>query len=124
MPTIEENGLTISYGEAGEGSVLVLLHAAGSTGAQWRGVLGELDGRYHTLTPDLWGHGRTSFWPDPNTLLHDDQADLVKRILEQVEVESFDLVGHSYGGGTAIRFVLEHPEMVRSLILIEPMVAC
>ena len=32
MPTIEEDGLTISYGEAGEGSVLVLLHAAGSTG--------------------------------------------------------------------------------------------
>ena len=124
MPTIEENGLTISYGEAGEGSALVLLHAAGSTGAQWRGVLGELDDRYHTLTPDLWGHGRTSFWPDPNTLLHDDQADLVKRILEEVGVESFDLVGHSYGGGTAIRFVLEHPEMVRSLILIEPMVAC
>ena len=124
MPTIEENGLTISYGEAGEGSALVLLHAAGSTGAQWRGVLGELDDRYHTLTPDLWGHGRTSFWPDPNTLLHDDQADLVKRILEEVGVESFDLVGHSYGGGTAIRFVLDHPEMVRSLILIEPMVAC
>ena len=48
----------------------------------------------------------------------------MKRILDEVGVESFDLIGHSYGGGTAIRFVLEHPEMVRSLVLIEPMVAC
>ena len=46
MPRIEENGQTINYGEAGEGPVLVLLHAAGSTGAQWRGVLGELDDKY------------------------------------------------------------------------------
>ena len=124
MPTIDDNGLTISYGEAGAGPDLVLLHAAGSTGAQWRGVLGELGNRYHTLTPDLWGHGRTSFWPDPETLMHDDQANLVKRILDKVGVEKFDLVGHSYGGGTAIRFVLENPEIVRSLVLIEPMVAC
>ena len=124
MPAIEENGLTISYGETGEGPDLVLLHAAGSTGAQWRGVLGELGDRFRTLTPDLWGHGRTSFWPDTETLLHDRQAELVKRIVDEERIGAFDLVGHSYGGGTAIRFVMEHPEMVRSLVLIEPMMAC
>ena len=124
MPAIEENGLTISYGKAGAGPDLVLLHAAGSTGAQWRGVLGELGDRFRTLTPDLWGHGRTSFWPNPETLLHDRQAELVKRIVDEESIGAFDLVGHSYGGGTAIRFVMEHPEMVRSLVLIEPMMAC
>ena len=124
MPIIEENCLTINYGESGEGSDLVLLHAAGSSGAQWRSVLNVLRDRFHTLTPDLWGHGRSSFWPDPETLLHDRQAELVKRILDEESIGTFNLVGHSYGGGTAIRFLLEHPQMVRSLVLIEPMMPC
>ena len=106
MPTIEENASPL-YGEPA-GSVLVLLRNGGKHGGAMARRVERVDGAMY-LTPDLWGHGRTSFWPDPNTLLHDDQADLVKRILEEVGVEKFDLVGHSYGGGTAIRFVWTIP---------------
>ena len=37
MPTLQHNGATINYRESGEGDVLLLLHAAGSTSGQWRG---------------------------------------------------------------------------------------
>ena len=63
MPTIEENGLTISYGKAGEGPDLVLLHAAGSTGAQWRGSSANWETDFAHLLR-TYGHGRTSFWPN------------------------------------------------------------
>lgn len=124
MPTLDLDGLTISYGDSGDGPVLVLLHAAGSTGAQWRGVSAALGTRFRILTPDLWGHGKTSFWPDPEGLRHDHQADLVGRMIDAARTGSVDLVGHSYGGAGAIRLTLEHPERVRSLVLIEPMMAC
>ena len=131
MPTLQLNGATINYGDSGAGDpsapddVLVLLHAAGSTGGQWRGVAPRFIDRFRVLTPDLLGHGGTDAWPDPEAMRHDDQAALLRAILDDVGATApIWLVGHSYGGATAIRFALNEPDAVRSLVLIEPMVAC
>ncbi len=100
------------------------MHASGSSGGQWRNLAAELAPGHRFLTPDLYGHGRSDFWPDPESLRHDHQANLVRRVIEHAAVEEIDLVGHSYGGATAIRFTLEYPECVGRLVLIEPMMAC
>jgi pimeloyl-ACP methyl ester carboxylesterase len=121
MPTFELNGATVHYGDEGLGDPLVLLHAAGSSGAQWRGMLPHLTPRYRVITPDLYGHGRTDAWPDPDTLTHEDQAALLKAIVEHTGIGPFDLVGHSYGGATALRYILQNPDMVKRLVVIEPM---
>jgi pimeloyl-ACP methyl ester carboxylesterase len=40
--------------------------------------------------------------------------------VEELGLDSFDLVGWSYGGHVALAFALEYPGRVRTLILIEP----
>jgi len=97
------------------------MHAAGSSGAQWRGVLPHFTDRYRVLTPDLYGHGKTDLWPDPDTLRHEDQAALLAAILNHAGADSVDMVGHSYGGATALRYILENPDVVRKFVIIEPM---
>ena len=75
MPIIEENCLTISYGESGEGSDLVLLHAAGSSGAQWRGVLNVLDCMREC--PAAYAGGNCAKWYEytrPEHAAEDDSA--------------------------------------------------
>lgn len=121
MPTFEFKGATVHYGDEGSGDPLVLLHAAGSSGAQWRGMLPHLTPKYRVLTPDLYGHGGTDFWPDPDTLTHEDQAALLKAIIEHAGIGPFDMVGHSYGGATALRYILQNPGMVTRFVVIEPM---
>ncbi len=121
MPIFQYNGASVHYGDAGSGELLVLMHAAGSSGAQWRGVLPHLTDRYRVITPDLYGHGRTDFWPDPDTLRHEDQAALLHAVLREVGATSVDMVGHSYGGATALRLMLQNPDLVRRFVVIEPM---
>ena len=120
MPEFAHKGLRASYRRWGDGPRLVLLHAGGSHGGQWTKVAEALAPERLSIAPDLIGCGATDPWPVPGALIQDDQADLVAALIETTGGGPVDIVGHSYGGAVAVRLAVKHPEMVRSLIVIEP----
>lgn len=124
MPTFQYNGVAVHYGDSGDGSPLLLLHSGGSSGAQWRKTSYLLSER-RLLTPDFYGYGRTDAWPGAKPLQHDDQADLVAAVVANAGLlsKALDVVAHSYGGAGAVRIVLRNLAHIRSLVLIEPMLA-
>ena len=126
MPEFEYQGATLHYGDSDRGDPLLLLHSGGSSGAQWRKTGEHLGGKYRLLTPDFYGHGGSEAWSRPKALQHDDQADLVAAVIGDVGLaaSTIDIVDHSYGGAGAVRMVLRKLANIRSLVLIEPMVAC
>lgn len=100
---------------------MILLHAGGSSGAQWRRVCERLADRWRPVTVDFYGHGGTSAWPGPpEGRTHEAEAELVRAVIGHLGGESVGLVGHSYGGGVALRLVIEHRALVRRMVLIEP----
>lgn len=123
MALTEFRGLRVGCESWGEGRALLALHAGGSSGAQWQRVAALLQDRHRVIAPDLIGSGRTEAWPRAGELSHDLQADLVAAVIEAEAVAPVDVVGHSYGGGVAMRLLLRRPDLVRSLLLIEPMLA-
>ena len=66
------------------------------------------------------GFGGTERWPADQVLTHDHQALLVARVIQDRCKERVHLVGHSYGGATAVRLILRNRELVRTAVLIEP----
>ena len=100
---------------------VVLLHASGSAGTQWRGLAARLAPSFRVFAPDLIGYGRTPPWSgraDSFTLAH--EAALLGALLARLDAPAH-LVGHSYGGAVALHVARTRPEWVRSLTLVEPL---
>lgn len=120
MAEISFRGTRAFYKTWGRGSALVLLHAGGSSGAQWNKTGDALADSHTLIAPDLLSFGASESWPETGGLTHELQADLVAAIIETESSIPLDIVGHSYGGATALRLAVRRPDLVRSLMLIEP----
>ncbi len=98
---------------------VLALHCSLAHAGAWSGLAGHLLGVTVTAL-DQPGHGRTADW-DGVTDLHG----LTTRIsIEMAETLGtggpIDIIGHSFGATVALRMALERPDLVRSLVLIEP----
>jgi lipase len=127
LPEIVFKGLRANYrtwGPEGAARPIVLLHAGGGSGALWQKVAEAMPPDRHAIAPDLLSCGDTEAWPVAGALTHDLQAGLVAEIIDKVVGGPAAIVGHSYGGATAVRLAIDRPEKVRSLLLIEPILTC
>ncbi len=108
--------------EAGpeSGEPLLLLHGFLYHSVMWAGVQPSLAARgARAVAVDLLGWG----YSGRNESMRYDYALYARQVLQVMDAlgwERATLVGHSMGGGAAIRFAVEHPERVARLILVDP----
>jgi pimeloyl-ACP methyl ester carboxylesterase len=110
------NGLAMYYEMHGSGEPLFLLHGGlGSTG-MFGEVLTLVAETRQVIAVDLQAHGRTADIERPMRLelLGDDVGALIKHL----GFDKVDVMGYSMGGGVALRTAIQHPELVRKLIVI------
>jgi pimeloyl-ACP methyl ester carboxylesterase len=107
------------YGITGEGRPIVLLHGWALAHHTYRGVLQSLAAAgWRVVAPALPGFGGTPGLPGAEFSLAG-YASWLAEFLREVGVdEEAVLIGHSFGGGVAIRTAHDHPELVRSLVLV------
>lgn len=103
---------------AGDAPPAVLVHCTLAHGGEWKGIARHLPGR-RLVAPDLPGHGRNPPWAPADGDLHDLATRGIRAVVE-AEGPPVHLVGHSFGATVALRLALEAPDLVRSLVLIEP----
>ena len=109
-------GVALACQEAGTGELVVLLHGLGSRGADWEQQQRALSGAYRVLTPDLRGHGESPHPPGSWSMA--DFARDVAVLLRQRSTEPVHLVGLSLGGMVAFQLLADHPDLVRSAVIV------
>ncbi|WP_313169362.1 alpha/beta fold hydrolase [Massilia oculi] len=116
---ITVDGVKLHYLERGEGPVLVLLHGNGVDATDWEhsGLLDAAAERYRVIAFDRPGFGyserpRSTVWSP------DRQARLLHHALQELNVDSAIVAGHSWGTLVALNMGLQVPDFVRGLVLV------
>lgn len=103
------------------GAPVLMIHGWGASVYTFRYALEALAraGR-RALACDLRGHGLSDKPIGREAYSTSALLDDVRGVLDALDVERADLVGHSLGGGISLRFAVAHPERVRRLVLAAP----
>ena len=110
----EVNGTRLYYEIAGTGEPLVLIHGWSFDSRCWESQFNTFAEKHRVLRYDLRGFGRSDLPDEGEKYSH--TADLVA-LLDHLNIEKANILGHSYGGRIAFDFVFNYPERTLSLIL-------
>jgi pimeloyl-ACP methyl ester carboxylesterase len=112
-------GRPAGYSTAGEGLPVVLLHGWALAQHTYRDVIVNIANQgCRVIAPAMPGFGGTPELPGDSFSMRG-YAKWVSDLLDALDIdEPAVVVGHSFGGGVAVRFAHDHRRRVRSLVLV------
>ena len=110
------NGLNLYYEIHGAGEPLILLHGGVGAIQMFGEVLPSLAQNRQVVAVDLQAHGRTA--DIDRELRFELMANDVAALIKHLGIAKADVMGYSLGGGVALRTAIQHPEVVRKLVLV------
>lgn len=123
MPSADVSGVSIYYEETGTGRPIVLSHGIPTDYRAWGGQIGPFSKENRVVS-----YSRRYAYPNKrdgdvtDSTVENNASDL-RSFIEYLGSGPVDLVGHSYGGFAAAYLAASHPELVRSLVLVEPAIS-
>ncbi|MEZ4716353.1 MAG: alpha/beta hydrolase [Caldilineaceae bacterium] len=123
MPYVDTPRMRFHYRTHGDptGLPMLLLHGSHGSSRWWEPFLALLPEEIYAVAPDLRGHGRSEQSDDGYAI--EAQADDLHALVAALDLHQIDLVGHSSGAAIAMEFALAHPELLSTLVLVDPVPA-
>jgi len=110
------HGYRRAFRIAGSGPAILLIHGIGDNSTTWSSVQTALAQRFTVIAPDLLGHGKSDKpRADYSVAAY---ANGMRDLLSVLGIDSVTVVGHSLGGGVAMQFAYQFPQLVDRLILV------
>ena len=96
--------------------MILLIHGVGDNSTTWMTVQAKLAQRFTVIAVDLLGHGQSDKpRADYSTAGY---ANGMRDLLSVLDIERATVVGHSLGGGVAMQFAYQFPQLVERLVLV------
>lgn len=114
------DGINIFYREAGakDAPVLLMLHGFPSSSHMFRDLIPQLSDQFHIIAPDYPGFGYSDA---PATDSFDysfaNLTQIIEKFVNQLDLKTFSLLMHDYGGPIGFRIASQQPERIKALIV-------
>jgi pimeloyl-ACP methyl ester carboxylesterase len=110
-------GIEMFYRDQGSGEALILIPGTGCDHQIW-GLQTEMwEREFRVIAVDNRGSGQSSIPPHPESYTVERMADDIADLIDQLNLGSAHLCGHSVGASIAQQVAVRHPEKVKSLQL-------
>ena len=110
------HGRRMAFRRAGKGPTILLIHGITNSCQSWEPAMERLARDYDVIAPDLPGHGDSERQRGDHSI--GAHACMVRDLLTVLEIERVTVVGHSLGGGIAMQFAYQFPEMTERLVVV------
>jgi pimeloyl-ACP methyl ester carboxylesterase len=111
------HGHRIGYRRGGDGPTLLLLHGIAGSSRTWIPAMELLHRDYTVLAPDFFGHGESDKPIGDYSL--GNLAASMRDLLHVLDIDRVSVIGQSYGGGVALQFAYQFPELCERLVLVD-----
>ncbi|MFC2079889.1 alpha/beta fold hydrolase [Bacteroidota bacterium] len=102
------------YGESGP--PIIIVHGLYGASDNWIGIARELSENYEVYVIDQRNHGDS---PKDDVHTYDVMREDLREFMDQHEIDTAILMGHSMGGKTVMSFAMHYPERIISLLVID-----
>ncbi|MCB0521864.1 MAG: alpha/beta fold hydrolase [Saprospiraceae bacterium] len=109
--------MELNYKTFGQGDPVIILHGLFGTLDNWQTIARKLAEHYSVYILDQRNHGRS-----PHSETHDypSMAEDLRQFMESHWMyDGAHVIGHSMGGKTAMQFALDHPDLVKKLVVVD-----
>jgi pimeloyl-ACP methyl ester carboxylesterase len=98
---------------------VIALHCSGADGSTWRKLTGALGPWFAVIAPNFLGCADRGNWSGERAFSLADEARPMIELIDELDGR-VHIVGHSYGGGVALKIASARPSSIASLTLYEP----
>lgn len=115
MPTIKYKNTPIYYTSEGKGKNLVFLHGFLENISMWKQIIPTFTKNYRVVCIDLLGHGKSGNLGYIHPM--EEQAKMIKSVLDLLNLRKYILIGHSMGGYVSLAFAELFPNNINGMCL-------
>ena len=115
MPYYLHKKLKVHYSDHGHGPVMVFLHGFLEDLSMWKSIVDSLKKTNRVICVDLLGHGKTGNLGYVHSM--EGQAEMIKQLLDHLNLKRYAMIGHSMGGYIALAFADMYPNPLTALCL-------